>query len=570
VAEHSKKFKIWAVTSPRIKGLFTALVALVVLSGIWWGVHSWYRDRLLNEARGNLLGQLDPYGNALLIDLRQRLALIYGLRAWVASNFSSMDFGANFETFASQLAEGVAGVRNLTVAPSGVPQFVYPATGNEVLFGHDFLNDSRADVRADVARAIKSRKLVISGPYEMLIGGFGVIGRIAIYRNDQFWGLVTMAFDIPPILEESGITKAARLKMALRDSRQRVIFGDASVFKSDPVVHKIILPDGYWELAAIPINGWHEAILRDLRIFQGFALATVLLISTVIFLLAFRSARLAVRVLESTRELTTQLRRRSIIETELRAAEDRYKTLVELNPDALIVNSNKKIVYANNAALRLFGAESLNELLGRSPFDFVDPNARAEVEQLYQRILATGQPNPPTIQPRRRLDGSRVYVEAVAAPLIWEGDKAVQVIMRDITEQRKAERSLRGLIETTQDAVISIDRQARIVMFNPAAEKIFGYSKAEVAGEKINMLMAEPYVSEHDGYIARYERTGEPRAIGRIRTVTARRKSGEIFPIELSVTQVATGEEVNYAAFIRDISEKVKLQNQAVESEVRP
>jgi two-component system sensor kinase FixL len=284
-------------------------------------------------------------------------------------------------------------------------------------------------------------------------------------------------------------------------------------------------------------------------------------------LLAFRSARLAVRVLESTRELTTQLRRRSIIETELRAAEDRYKTLVELNPDALIVNSNKKIVYANNAALRLFGAESLNELLGRSPFDFVDPNARAEVEQLYQRILATGQPNPPTIQPRRRLDGSRVYVEAVAAPLIWEGDKAVQVIMRDITEQRKAERSLRGLIETTQDAVISIDRQARIVMFNPAAEKIFGYSKAEVAGEKINMLMAEPYVGEHDGYIARYERTGEPRAIGRIRTVTARRKSGEIFPIELSVTQVATGEEVNYAAFIRDISEKVKLQNQAVESE---
>jgi two-component system sensor kinase FixL len=115
--------------------------------------------------------------------------------------------------------------------------------------------------------------------------------------------------------------------------------------------------------------------------------------------------------------------------------------------------------------------------------------------------------------------------------------------------------------------VISIDRQARMVMFNAAAERIFGYTKAEVAGEKVNMLMAEPYATEHDGYIARYESTGEPRALGRIRTLNARRKSGEIFPAELSVTQISSGEEVTYAAFIRDISEKVKLQQQALESE---
>ncbi|HYA30447.1 MAG TPA: PAS domain S-box protein, partial [Acidobacteriota bacterium] len=336
---------------------------------------------------------------------------------------------------------------------------------------------------------------------------------------------------------------------------------------SDPVFHQIVLPDGQWELAAIPIKGWQGAIQRDLRIFDGFALATLALVGTVVYLLAFRNARLALRVLEGTRELTAALRRRSVIETELRAAEDRYKTLVELNPDAVIVNCNRKIVYANNAALRLFGAESLNDLLGRSPFDFVDPNAHAEVEELYQRILQTGQPNPPAVQPRLRLDGSRIYVEAVAGPLMWEGDQAVQVIMRDLTEQRKAERSLRGLIETTQDAVISIDREARIVMYNPAAEKIFGYSKSEVTGQKINLLMAEPYATEHDDYIARYERTGEPRAIGRIRTVSARRKNGEFFPIELSVTQMASGEEVNYAAFIRDISEKVKLERQAMENE---
>ena len=81
------------------------------------------------------------------------------------------------------------------------------------------------------------------------------------------------------------------------------------------------------------------------------------------------------------------------------------------------------------------------------------------------------------------------------------------------------------------------------------------------------MLMAEPYATEHDEYIARYEKTGEARAIGRIRTVSARRKNGEPFPIELSVTEISVDQEVHYAAFIRDISEKTKLQNQLMETE---
>jgi signal transduction histidine kinase len=79
--------------------------------------------------------------------------------------------------------------------------------------------------------------------------------------------------------------------------------------------------------------------------------------------------------------------------------------------------------------------------------------------------------------------------------------------------------------------------------------------------------MAEPYAAEHDEYIERYERTGEAKAIGQIRTVTARRKDGMLFPIELSVTEIEIDENVHYAAFIRDISDKVELQKQLVESE---
>ncbi|MEM7160438.1 MAG: PAS domain S-box protein [Myxococcota bacterium] len=123
------------------------------------------------------------------------------------------------------------------------------------------------------------------------------------------------------------------------------------------------------------------------------------------------------------------------------------------------------------------------------------------------------------------------------------------------------------LLETTRDAVICIDRRGNIVLFNQAAERMFGYDAPEILGQNVKVLMAMPYAAEHDGYVERYEQTREPQAIGRIRTVAARRSNGEIFPIELSVTEVAVGERARYGAFIRDISDKVSLQERLLERE---
>jgi PAS domain S-box-containing protein len=192
---------------------------------------------------------------------------------------------------------------------------------------------------------------------------------------------------------------------------------------------------------------------------------------------------------------------------------------------------------------------------------------RAEIQALNKKTLESGLPGRVDAQERTRLDGSIVHVETVAAPVAWEGGTAVQVIFRDVTELRKAEAWRRTLIETTQDALVSIDRQGRIVMFNPAAERMFGYSRAEIAGQRVNVLMAEPYASEHDEYIERYKKTREARAIGRVRSVTAKRKSGELFSIEISVTEMEGEEDIPYAALIRDVSERDRLQSQLIESE---
>ena len=138
---------------------------------------------------------------------------------------------------------------------------------------------------------------------------------------------------------------------------------------------------------------------------------------------------------------------------------------------------------------------------------------------------------------------------------------------RSVAAIQRSESWLRHLVATTQDAVVSIDRRGCVVLFNASAERIFGYAAAEIVGRKVNTLMAEPYAGEHDEYIARYEHTREPRAIGTIRKVTAKRKDGTEFPIELSVTEIEVDDDVHYAAFIRDVTETVELQARVLENE---
>ena len=562
------------LTVPRRKALSVTVLASVLLAGAWWIGHSWHREKLLAEKRGEVLAGLDLYANELVIKLNRRFEFLNALKAFIDTHASSKTLGADFESFARERIENIGAVYGAAIAPGGVMRFVYPQAENEKNLGNVLMNDPRQEVRADVARAIQSRGIVISTLMDLRRGGVGVIGRLAVYRRDEFWGLINIAVDVLAVLREVGVTEKGKLQMALRDAKGDVFFGEPAVFQSDPIIHRIGLPEAHWELAAIPSNGWSGAIGRELRILDAGALSAVLLLSVLAYLIASRDARLESGIKSRTREiesarsdLEAELTERKAVELRLQAAEERYRHLVDFSPDAVLVNFEGRIVYVNTAALRLFGVARREDLIGRSAFDCVPVNLRAEIQALNKKTLESGLPGRVDAQERTRLDGSIVLVETVAAPVTWEGRTAVQVIFRDVTELRKAEAWRRTLIKTTQDALVSIDRQGRIVMFNPAAERMFGYSRAEIAGQRVNVLMADPYASEHDEYIQRYEKSREARAIGRVRGVTAKRKSGELCPIEISVSEMEGEEDIPYAALIRDVSERDRLQAQLIESE---
>lgn len=122
---------------------------------------------------------------------------------------------------------------------------------------------------------------------------------------------------------------------------------------------------------------------------------------------------------------------------------------------------------------------------------------------------------------------------------------------------------LEALLDAAVDAIVLIDRHGRIMRFNHAAERIFGFSAAEVHGRNVNVLMPEPYHGEHDGYISRFISTGQARIIGIGREVIARRRDGSHFPIDLSVGEFRNGLEQGFVGILRDISER-KAQEEAL------
>ena len=126
---------------------------------------------------------------------------------------------------------------------------------------------------------------------------------------------------------------------------------------------------------------------------------------------------------------------------------------------------------------------------------------------------------------------------------------------------------LKTILETAVDGIITIDFHGIIHSVNPAAERMFGHPPGELVGQNVSVLMPAPDSQQHDGYIAQYLKTGQPRIIGIGREVTGRRSDGSEFPVDLAVSEVGTGTPRLFTGIIRDISDWKIAQHQLVEAE---
>ena len=125
-----------------------------------------------------------------------------------------------------------------------------------------------------------------------------------------------------------------------------------------------------------------------------------------------------------------------------------------------------------------------------------------------------------------------------------------------------SEQQLTVMLNTLDDGIVTIDSQGVILSINQAIESIFGYRPKELLGQNVSVLMPEPYRSQHDIYLSRYRDESASSILGNRRRLVGLRKSGEVFPIELSVNRMLVGAETQFLGMVRDISRMVKAERE--------
>ncbi len=257
------------------------------------------------------------------------------------------------------------------------------------------------------------------------------------------------------------------------------------------------------------------------------------------------------------------------------------ETLRRIEAASLIENSSQAIVAVdlqgritdwNQAAAELHGY-SRQQMLGQPYLNLIPKRLQGEYHTAIGK-LRHKRKLPKWTSFRLHADGHEMPVEVMLYPLGTAEQDLVGFICQstDVSGQMALEDELRhqarqtqAIVQTVIDGIATIDARGIITSVNPSIEKMFGYRGHEMLGRNVNMLMPEPYHSEHDDYIRAYLETGEAKIIGIGREVTARRRDGSIFPMELAVTQSGEGDDISFVGVLRDITER-KEAEQAIQA----
>ncbi|MBT4099375.1 MAG: PAS domain S-box protein [Gemmatimonadetes bacterium] len=147
----------------------------------------------------------------------------------------------------------------------------------------------------------------------------------------------------------------------------------------------------------------------------------------------------------------------------------------------------------------------------------------------------------------------------------------VRALRRELAETHPASAEgkvrFQSVVDNVIDGIITIDEEGIIESFNPAAARIFGYDSSEVIGKPVQVLMPEPYATEHDGYMHSYKETGHRRIIGIGREVRGRRKDGHEFPMDLSVGEFREDGVRKFTGVVRDVTERKHLELQLLQAQ---
>ena len=276
---------------------------------------------------------------------------------------------------------------------------------------------------------------------------------------------------------------------------------------------------------------------------------------------------------------------RKAAEASLRDSEQRLNTVIEnLNEGLVIANLDGQLLHWNNAALQMHGFASMDECLLKLPefatiFELsrIDGSILPLEDWPLSRVIRDGHLRDLEIR-IRRLDCDWHRVLNYGGSIVSEGpDRQVAfVTIGDITERklaaenlRRSEEQLSGVIGSAMDAIISVDEDQRIVLFNSAAEKMFLYPAEDAIGQPLDRFIPERFRHTHKNHVTNFGNTHVTRrSMGTLGALYGLRADGEEFPIEASISQIESEGRKIFTVILRDITER-KRSEEALNEQAR-
>jgi PAS domain S-box-containing protein len=291
-------------------------------------------------------------------------------------------------------------------------------------------------------------------------------------------------------------------------------------------------------------------------------------------------ASLAYRTVDSIQDLKVEIAAREKAETALRelakGLEARIQRLVDANVIGIVFfNLEGAVSDANQAFLHIVQHNREDLLTGRVRWtDLTPPEWSDRDERAIAELKATGIFQPYEKEYLRK-DGSRAPVLLGGALFERNGSQGVAFAL-DLTEQKRAEGVLRrveqqarSIVDSALDAVVTMDPHGIITDWNKEAEEIFGWTRLEALGRRMSeTIIPVRYRAAHEKGLQHFFRTGQGPVLNRRIEITALRRNGEEFPVELSITPLKFGEDWMFSSFIRDISARKRSEEQLRTSEL--